>query len=172
MSNLHLYISIHAPTNGATQSRLDCPRLYTISIHAPTNGATLKTFTRLLNLINFNPRSDERSDEDLTRLEITFGISIHAPTNGATSVRSQEPDPIQISIHAPTNGATMGIPLYDDSYTISIHAPTNGATESNINKIYSVIISIHAPTNGATNIPCVFDTLVVFQSTLRRTERH
>ena len=57
-----LYISIHAPTNGAT-----CPFGvawigYNISIHAPTNGATNITKSALSH----------------------WYISIHAPTNGAT----------------------------------------------------------------------------------------
>ena len=55
-------ISIHAPTNGATYSYVLSTVGITISIHAPTNGATFQIFFAWCNQINFNPRSDERSD--------------------------------------------------------------------------------------------------------------
>ncbi len=55
-------ISIHAPTNGATQAVGLIAIQNRISIHAPTNGATITHCDELLFYI----------------------ISIHAPTNGAT----------------------------------------------------------------------------------------
>ena len=55
-------ISIHAPTNGATQTRHKSTKNFPISIHAPTNGAT--------------PHIGESKSY--------LNISIHAPTNGAT----------------------------------------------------------------------------------------
>ena len=76
-------ISIHAPTNGATDKNLGYLVPIPISIHAPTNGATMiahfyikaKEFQSTLRRterrralknatipLNFNPRSDERSD--------------------------------------------------------------------------------------------------------------
>ena len=54
-------ISIHAPTRGATEkSEFHCT-LGEISIHAPTRGATKRLVIQHL-LVNFNPRSHERSD--------------------------------------------------------------------------------------------------------------
>ena len=103
-SPAHL-ISIHAPTNGATQRAFEREHTRTISIHAPTNGATeiqeLKPQTiifqstlrrterqtmllRVVIFINFNPRSDERSDNYEGLPSSIDVISIHAPTNGAT----------------------------------------------------------------------------------------
>ena len=55
-------IPIHAPTNRATYSYVLSTVGITISIHAPTNGATFQIFFAWCNQINFNPRSDERSD--------------------------------------------------------------------------------------------------------------
>ena len=56
------YISIHAPTRGATGKRSYKKEFQHISIHAPTRGATKYSKTT----------------------KITFEISIHAPTRGAT----------------------------------------------------------------------------------------
>ena len=82
--NLAQYISIHAPTRGATVS---CLRLYVshdISIHAPTRGATMHALVKISK----------------------YKISIHAPTRGATSRPYQWHNQYDISIHAPTRGAT------------------------------------------------------------------
>ena len=57
---------------------------------------------------NFNPRSHERSDEELTALMNTVNISIHAPTRGATDSRLDNVEEYQyISIHAPTRGCLL-----------------------------------------------------------------
>ena len=57
-----LYISIHAPTRGATKAESILLHDPPISIHAPTRGATyfLISFTTCSS--NFNPRSYKRSD--------------------------------------------------------------------------------------------------------------
>ena len=55
-----------------------------ISIHAPTRGATVHLSIARHCKYDFNPRSYKRSDE---LAEVLFGsciISIHAPTRGAT----------------------------------------------------------------------------------------
>ena len=102
-------------------------------------------------LLNFNPRSHERSD--------FIGWS----RNGASF----------ISIHAPTRGATRIDKINEQHKNISIHAPTRGATSALFNNgIVTIEISIHAPTRGATcrwllEHVCSFQ----FQSTLPREER-
>ena len=56
-------ISIHAPTRGATANRLGGYKAYAhISIHAPTRGATVNGMDYDGLVVNFNPRSHERSD--------------------------------------------------------------------------------------------------------------
>ena len=149
-SNLHIHrISIHAPTNGATL-RI-CPRtLYIqISIHAPTNGATI-VLHALLSVPPFQSTLRRTERRGLTcHRRLCKRISIHAPTNGATCVASCPSIVFNISIHAPTNGATSLLSESARSDTISIHAPTNGATRKNE----------------------LLKVKMVFQSTLRRTER-
>ena len=89
---------------------------YYISIHAPTRGATYKRLQLYFYKLYFNPRSHERSDENENG-DIVWGtkISIHAPTRGATETQALTNDIKAISIHAPTRGATT----YDIHYTKS-----------------------------------------------------
>ena len=165
------FISIHAPTRGATTSSDSSSLSLSISIHAPTRGATyfLMSFTTCSS--NFNPRSYKRSDglhphnirtflyfnprsykrSDLTGILGVCGvsISIHAPTRGATTGCGSQPQPIIISIHAPTRGAT--------------------SLENQLHRFF--LISIHAPTRGATFIKLFFDFGGLFQSTLLQEER-
>ena len=78
------FISIHAPTRGATYYIDYFLYATDISIHAPTRGATLS--------------------EEVTK---SFkAISIHAPTRGATPRTTKFTGILGISIHAPTRGAT------------------------------------------------------------------
>ena len=130
-SNICLGISIHAPTNGATSKSPPSPVFMSfqstlrrterpdysfnsniclgISIHAPTNGATCANVISRHRHLNFNPRSDERSDNTQYQMLLYYyhfnprsdersdgakryvyelnNISIHAPTNGATHVK-------------------------------------------------------------------------------------
>ena len=103
----------------------------------------------VLRSVNFNPRSDERSDcrTKLTRFELPN-------FNPRSDERSDENNVYSVS-----------------AYFISIHAPTNGATRAAEEVAPGAQISIHAPTNGATNTMVCLSGLMIFQSTLRRTER-
>ena len=60
-------------------------------------------------IIDFNPRSHERSDSFTTALSMYLTISIHAPTRGATLLQIGSYIIISISIHAPTRGATVSV---------------------------------------------------------------
>ena len=164
-------ISIHAPTNGATnrllfgmvdqafQSTLRRTERHIICHFFSSYYAFQSTLRRTERLLEgnyekiyfyFNPRSDERSDVEAEISAQQLIISIHAPTNGATHILRNIQNIFVISIHAPTNGAT----IYDFESgilpTISIHAPTNGATHIYSRNKKDTRISIHAPTNGAT----------------------
>ena len=56
-----------------------------ISIHAPANGATAPSELHIRAKNDFNPRSGERSDNmGIPLYDDTYNISIHAPANGAT----------------------------------------------------------------------------------------
>ena len=137
-SDLFQYIDdrINADFNPRSHERsdtvLDLDKAFVmyISIHAPTRGATDTMGPSEIANRYFNPRSHERSDRKsasmsdwLEKFQSTlpreerhqqrrrFGarqtISIHAPTRGATRVPGKpEAGSDRISIHAPTRGAT------------------------------------------------------------------
>ena len=121
---------------------------------------------------DFNPRSDERSDIILkhgSHLLLLFQSTLRRTERQIPSI--QPSHVCSISIHAPTNGATVYVSYEWYTFNISIHAPTNGATllTGEYNEVKT--ISIHAPTNGATIMIGVEASFMLFQSTLRRTER-
>ena len=82
--NLITFISIHAPTRGATSVEIALSTSKDISIHAPTRGATFDNITVYCYVGNFNPRSHKGSDIMTVNIQIAPSISIHAPTRGAT----------------------------------------------------------------------------------------
>ena len=166
-----LYISIHAPTRGATKWIPCCGQSAHISIHAPARGATnsasmmsalslfqstLPQGERRLSIkvsatsLYFNPRSHKGSDSRFQRAIWRRSISIHAPTRGATWINNIFVSVYIISIHAPTRGATNTCVCLDLLQLISIHAPTRGATRCVSSCGLQSGISIHAPTRGAT----------------------
>ena len=143
------YISIHAPTRGATQLSLHISKQLLFQSTLPRgerqyrNGSgdsgrefqsTLPREERQLRLvfvsvqIHFNPRSHEGSDSIAGVRLSAMAISIHAPTRGATDSVECMALIIAISIHAPTRGATAIDFTMSRVKKISIHAPTRGAT--------------------------------------------
>ena len=148
----HHYISIHAPTRGATGLDGEKSQLFFISIHAPTRGATQYTYI----------------------ICKQYGvISIHAPTRGATLEAANLKRQGVFQSTLPREERRYTRPFFLSLYNISIHAPTRGATcfkhfggliEKNFNprshersdyflsnkNVYGYI-SIHAPTRGATS---------------------
>ena len=78
------FISIHAPTWGATRSAAAHKAEGPISIHAPTWGATniLTDYERFIK--DFNPRTHVGCDRPSPPCSRSTSISIHAPTWGAT----------------------------------------------------------------------------------------
>ena len=95
-----IYISIHAPTRGATTRYCRTTPRSRISIHAPTRGATATSSPRIGCCVNFNPRAHAGRDCGFIQPAIVLSISIHAPTPKRSGA------PVGISIHAPTRGAT------------------------------------------------------------------
>ena len=77
-----------------------------ISIHAPTRGATIFIFVSHRCHQDFNPRSHKGSDQTDFSNNVYHRISIHAPTRGATHGSCSYSGADLISIHAPTRGAT------------------------------------------------------------------
>ncbi len=78
-----------------------------VSIHAPTGGATSCLGHCQQDMGCFNPRA--HGGRDRLFPSICFNlvqVSIHAPTGGATMRRVRSNPTMSVSIHAPTGGAT------------------------------------------------------------------
>ena len=103
------WISIHAPTRGATAALKRKLTKLKISIHAPTRGATsIKPQRSCMTIFQSTlPRGERRDFASI--LSRTRRISIHAPTRGATPPGNNQRGRRGISIHAPTRGATVSI---------------------------------------------------------------
>ena len=148
---LVIYVSIHAPTKGATTTAAPAHSLPMVSIHAPTKGATIPSSIPSVKPSLFQstlPRRERRERccfvqyyggfqstlPQRERLHMLFQspkrnrVSIHAPTKGATTYDSSQNIEAGVSIHAPTKGATSRIRGIDHRRSVSIHAPTKGAT--------------------------------------------
>ena len=172
------YVSIHAPTKGATSSGREHYRKQRVSIHAPTKGATLVSCHVHGISVSFNPRSHEGSDRTercVCVLVIGFNPRSH---EGSDSFSSGRNSTSAVSIHAPTKGATRRSPGKHSgkefqstlprrerplvareripASTVSIHAPTKGATLLLDKKDCLLFVSIHAPTKGATTMQTAF----------------
>ena len=116
-------------SDSRTSSKYD--RSDFISIHAPTRGATTSFAATICKLRLFQSTllQEERLGADIMFL-CSDNISIHAPTRGATSLWMLQRNSGSISIHAPTRGATVVARCAVFPTRISIHAPTRGATMS------------------------------------------
>ena len=77
-------ISIHAPTRGATMTSDETGMVAIFQSTLPREERLKSIINELMHIINFNPRSHERSDMPLSEITVPHWISIHAPTRGAT----------------------------------------------------------------------------------------
>ncbi len=143
LSNMFIYISIHAPVWGATAftSMYGIP-LY-ISIHAPVWGATTRAGGGSYDII----------------------ISIHAPVWGATERLYKRFNCVSISIHAPVWGATGWIQEFPVNFVDFNPRTRMGCDTTNASSGTFLAISIHAPVWGATRVPMLFVRQLIFQST-------
>ena len=104
---MYVKISIHAPTRGATSTSITCVTIFSVfqstlpreeRLSLAEEGMTPAEFQstlpreerpRLRTICKkhtyFNPRSHERSDDNLHSAIKYIRISIHAPTRGATN---------------------------------------------------------------------------------------
>ena len=121
-----------------------------VSIHAPTGGATRMTdFPSQIGRFQFTrPQGARRAHRRDGRCRVV--VSIHAPTGGATPYSFLTVASVGVSIHAPTGGATFLFQVVLNAFNVSIHAPTGGATASDLRDMATQMVSIHAPTGGAT----------------------
>ena len=143
-----------------------------ISIHAPTRGATGLCKYIVKDPQDFNPRSHEGSDTARKQPERTAGNFNPRSHEGSDGQHFMQLRGREISIHAPTRGATLeAMASMAKVPKISIHAPTRGATIHTRSARLLHRISIHAPTRGATRWQQPSRTFRRFQSTLPRGER-
>ena len=104
-------------------------------------------------LLHFNPRSHERSDAEVDRINAEarrFQSTLpREERHWKASGRILE---VNISIHAPTRGATY-VNVEPVSTLSDFNPRSHERSDSNDKNFYSVtdIISIHAPTRGATH---------------------
>ena len=164
--------AIHAPANGATEDQHQATEVHPISIHALTNGATAIKNLQMTLSTNFNPRSGERSDFNYGYAYTDDVISIHAPANGATCGFFKSSTSLSISIHAPANGATSHDNTGFHRHDISIHAPANGATVQTHYTLDDIIFQSTLRQTERLSVREYDAVSFEFQSTLRRTERH
>ena len=102
-----LYISIHTPTKGVTNSPKGISAGETISIHTPTKGVTRSASVCSFIPSYFNPHSHEGSDLLACHCLWCGLISIHTPTKGVTHIVCASRTGRRISIHTPTKGVTQ-----------------------------------------------------------------
>ena len=142
-----------------------------ISIHAPTRGATGTPTGRAIRWRNFNPRSHEGSDRDRpggVRRSRHFNPRSHEGSDPILQVRGQK---ARISIHAPTRGATGNAPTNGTPPKFQSTLPrgerrlwtARRASQSDFNP------RSHEGSDGITPTP--HPAPVLFQSTLPRGER-
>ncbi len=169
-----VFISIHAPTWGATRKILFGLQHRIISIHAPTWGATSILMNSWLAQLKF--QSTLLHEERLFLLVLkpkSEKISIHAPTWGATPILGTTSCHLLFQSTLLHEERRFKPQVRSCVQKISIHAPTWGATSEtrrpacNISLFQSTLlheerrhlslsdrpphhISIHAPTWGAT----------------------
>ena len=189
--NIIHYVSIHAPTRGATNIGGNMAEKLEFQ-STPLREGRLATFFVRTDWSCFNPRPYARGDNERELQTAPSFVSIHAPTRGATALRYGvtkylwfQSTPLRegrlidaattcnraVSIHAPTRGATNYQNTIQMTTTVSIHAPTRGATGQRHSSLVVVGVSIHAPTRGATNADKVENKGYMFQSTPLREGR-
>ena len=101
------YVSIHAPTKGATSGLVAGLSTFHVSIHAPTKGATRIHGSSGWSICRFQSTLPRRERPIKISGSDKYGVSIHAPTKGATVMDKFMIKSIFVSIHAPTKGATI-----------------------------------------------------------------
>ena len=167
------FVSIHAPTKGATwaaKTRKRSNYCFNPRSHEGSDSCRLQ---RIYQGGSFNPRSHEGSDCTARNISPSDTVSIHAPTKGATrsfsgtsfslscfNPRSHEGSDADtnaavadtgVSIHAPTKGATLLIKL--KGTPVSCFNPrSHEGSDQVIHAVFRLVkdVSIHAPTKGAT----------------------
>ena len=166
-------VSIHAPTQGATQTHRACKDRHGCFNSRTHTGCDpiIKPYSSKVRLFQFThphrvrrprvwlPAAHPRRFNSRThtgcdyviRIKLTTIDSFNSRTHtGCDTSSAPKPRIVKVSIHAPTQGATVSVESFLPSHEVSIHAPTQGATLPVRVGLICIIVSIHAPTQGAT----------------------
>ena len=102
----YLYLSIHAPTRGATTKTGHIPVL--VNFQSTLLQEERQYLGSLyFRILSFQSTLLQEERPDVINMDLShFGLSIHAPTRGATVELEKTMNEIELSIHAPTRGAT------------------------------------------------------------------
>ena len=131
-----------------------------VSIHAPTWGATRRR-SFLVPTLRFNPRTHMGCDDECAFLGSVNGVSIHAPTWGATQPNFEVRFLIRFQSTHP-HGVRPG--LVGETITKLVFQSTHphGVRQIELDNTPHCLVSIHAPTWGATSFSPAASICVCF----------
>ena len=144
------FVSIHAPTKGATYDRYIQENEKRVSIHAPTKGAT---YTAGRGGLYYMFQSTLLRKERLKIPPLAYQSTLFQ----STLLRKERLFNISPVVTSTLFQSTL---LRKERRLMRLRCEMMGA------------VSIHAPTKGATNEDIDFNFVSLFQSTLLRKERH
>ena len=165
------YVSIHAPTRGATYSKQITPNNTRFQSTHP-HGVRRPKITIVVIRPCFNPRTHTGCDRFCNKRAAEFLCFNPRTHTGCDICGVKHKNSHYVSIHAPTRGATQYLGYYKSTRKVSIHAPTRGATLYDLTKYKKIKVSIHAPTRGATPPSTNQLSSCMFQSTHPHGVRH
>ena len=166
------YVSIHAPTRGATAFWRNCDKTAGFQSTHPRGVRLRKDVWLCSSLCSFNPRTHEGCDRflNLKRLILSKFQSTHPRGVRRLQIlisfclfmfQSTHPRGVRLVLTIKTlrlfcfnprthEGCDCSVVGSESSTVVSIHAPTRGATSYQYISFFRLFVSIHAPTRGAT----------------------
>ena len=124
-----IFVSIHAPARGATNSLYVTPYFQSFNPRARTGRDKFLMMTFASPMFQSTRPHGARPDY-MYRL-ILLLVSIHAPARGATDIRSVIVSDACFNPRART-GRDLQEAFHDNRLWVSIHAPARGATSGNL----------------------------------------
>ncbi len=151
LSEWRTYVSIHAPTGGATRGLRSSWALSRFQSTLP-RGERLSALTRSTSRGLFQstlPRGERPGSSLSTSMARVFQSTL---PRGERLDRRQIGGDFGVSIHAPTGGATWLIGLWRERRLFQSTLPRGERLPLTYTAIHIWDVSIHAPTGGATHL--------------------
>ena len=124
-----IYVSIHAPTRGATWAQEGIfSTAFLFQSTPPREGQLWAHDQYIAPNLSFNPRPHTRGDTLWLCEHQALHVSIHAPTRGATRLAITAPFHAVFQSTPPHEGRHFLLCSITQMTQVSIHAPTRGAT--------------------------------------------